>query len=396
MTTRDLLIEPTDILFFRDAIPMSAGQGQGGGVRLPLPSTMHGAFRASLHLDSGTSVTGRNQQGRPKDAPRGEHVDFSQYQQQKTIASARYQSLQLQGPLPWHKDYGLLFPIPLDLCWNKDKIPEAALKLLEKSSVDKPLTHIPVSPVPPQKAGESGWWTTKQYEAYLKGDFSIDLKPIPTGDLWQAEYRVGVEISPETYGSVEGQLYASNVMRFDEKTSLWSRAILKNPKNDETGEFTKLQWLLLGGERRLARLQNLESNKTVLPEAVKLRENGPWLIKWVLVTPSIFIGGYMPGWIVDGDVMLQLTENGEKQPIKAKLISHCVGKPMTISGRDLMGEHPKPTRLAVAPGAVYYFKCESLEDARKLTTALHWKPRSDFEGEKGFGYGFCGRAEVIK
>jgi hypothetical protein len=51
---KPLLIEPTDVLFFRDAIPMSAGQGKGTGARVPFPSTLHEALRASLLL-AGTS-----------------------------------------------------------------------------------------------------------------------------------------------------------------------------------------------------------------------------------------------------------------------------------------------------------------------------------------------------
>ena len=30
-----ILVEPSDTFFFRDSIPMSAGQGRGAGARLP-------------------------------------------------------------------------------------------------------------------------------------------------------------------------------------------------------------------------------------------------------------------------------------------------------------------------------------------------------------------------
>jgi hypothetical protein len=52
-------------------------------------------------------------------------------------------------------------------------------------------------------------------------------------------------------------------------------------------------------------------------------------------------------------------------------------------------DESKPTRLAVHAGSVYYFLCENPAAARELASLLHWRPRSDFFGEKGFGYGFA-------
>jgi hypothetical protein len=43
----------------------------------------------------------------------------------------------------------------------------------------------------------------------------------------------------------------------------------------------------------------------------------------------------------------------------------------------------------VPAGSVYYFLCENTATARDLAALLHWRPRSDFYGEKGFGYGFA-------
>ena len=94
-----LLIEPTDVLFFRDGIPMSAGQGRGAGCRLPFPSTVHEAFRHSLLRLHGRDTKGKHLTGR----------------NDKKIATTAYQSLRLRGPLPWHQDHGHLFPVPLDV-----------------------------------------------------------------------------------------------------------------------------------------------------------------------------------------------------------------------------------------------------------------------------------------
>src|SRR6478736_458229 len=95
---KPLLFEPTDVLFFRDGIPMSAGQGRGAGCRLPFPSTVHEAFRHSLLRLHGLEAGGKLLTGRDD----------------KMIATTAYQSLRLRGPLPWQAERGHLFPVPLD------------------------------------------------------------------------------------------------------------------------------------------------------------------------------------------------------------------------------------------------------------------------------------------
>ena len=45
--------------------------------------------------------------------------------------------------------------------------------------------------------------------------------------------------------------------------------------------------------------------------------------------------------------------------------------------------------LAVPAGSVLYFLCDSAATGTELARLLHWRPRSDFYGEKGCGYGLC-------
>jgi hypothetical protein len=87
-------------------------------------------------------------------------------------------------------------------------------------------------------------------------------------------------------------------------------------------------------------------------------------------------GGTLP----HGRVCLEL-------PGAAQLISWCLGKPLTVSGWDVVDQRAKPTRLAVPAGSVFYFLCQDRPTAIELSRKLHWQPRSDFYGEKGCGYG---------
>ena len=401
------LIEPTDVLFFRDGIPMSAGQGRGSGSRLPFPSTLHEALRASLIAKHGRSDT--QAAFRPKDAPRqggwlgkGKSVVSS--------GSKDYQSLRLTGPLPWvvpnnaaHRPSGLLLPAPLDVALGQDKTTLHRLVLLPHSSASAGAfvpACLPVATTPPDKQGQlHGWWTVSQYQRYLSAetDTANDaFAALPTEELWSAEYRIGLAIDPASSAAQEGQLFAGSYLRLKDDVRFCFQAQLGKPSGSEQANLDSLDWLLLGGDRRLARLwsKNEDLFAALRKPPSAQPTNGPVLLKWCLITPAIFAHGSLPGWckdsrkdrpggpLPDGRVCFDL-------PGPAALISRCLGKPQTVTGWDALKGEAKPTQLAVPAGSVYYFLCQDTATASALAAKLHWQPRSDHYGEKGCGYGLC-------
>jgi CRISPR type III-B/RAMP module-associated protein Cmr3 len=465
-----VLIEPTDVLFFRDAIPMSAGQGKGAGARMPFPSTLHEAFRASLLRANGETTHGKSEEGRPRDADRRLNWHGKSHEKPVLIATKAFRSLRTVGPLPlleldrdgksvtW-KDRregretgvqvsyaGLLLPVPADVAFETQEDPDACPNGSERKRTKRPHLRrltlwrdpsvpawqsvqspadfrplcLPLASTPPDKHGQlSGWWTLSQYRAYFElassgcalednaGEF---FRPLPTSDLWSVEHRVGVQIDPGSGASAEGQLYAGNYLRADRQTRFVVWTEIADPTKARDGEaaareserkqLDALDWLLLGGEFRLARLwRQTQDGKNLADPLRDLRHppappagDGPCLLKWVLVTPAIFAHGSLPGWCADsnkarpggtrpvGQVCLDL-------PGRSHLISWCLGKPRTVSGFDVVEGRAKPTMLAVPEGGVYYFLCEDRPTAAALAGKLHWQPRSDFYGEKGCGYG---------
>ncbi len=386
------LLEPTDVLFFRDGIPMSAGQGRGAGCRLPFPSTLHEAIRASLFAKHGRKDCGAS--FRPKDAPRkggwlGKGKSVS------STGSKEYQSLAITGPLPWHDKHGLLLPVPLDVAQAEGGKRLRRLQLLAVPAPEpgRPAC-LPVAITPPDKQGVlRGWWTIAQYLSYLRGEETGDFAPLPDDSLWQSEHRIGLEIDPARSAAAEGQLFAGTYLRMHPDVRFGFSATLKSPGEGEVRALEDLDWLLLGGDRRLARLWKRDEDGFAAlrtPPETPDAGNGPVLLKWALVTPAIFAHGSTPGWCVDtgssgrprGDVCLPL-------PGRAKLVSWCLGKPQTVTGWDLLKSEAKPTQLAVPAGSVYYFLCENRATAAALAAKLHWQPRSDRYGEKGCGYGLC-------
>lgn len=391
-----VLLEPQDTLFFRDGIPMSAGQGRGAGCRLPFPNTLHEAVRAALLTRSGTRIEGRIP-GRSTGSDRqGKWQTPTSTSDERLISSTAFQSLQTVGPLPFHTGCGTLWPMPLDLARDAESRWHILQLLAYPSQHDNvPLEAIAVSPVGPEKKRPSGWWTTEQLSQYLAGEVHNLGEPFLTSKLWQEEYRVGVTIDPARQSAEDGQLFSGTYLRPAKETRFIAGIQLKNPKPGEDEALAALDHILLGGDRRMVRL----SKETTLQAPAKpdYQGDGPVLLKWMLVTPAVFAHGWLPGWLKDtqgnrppGDACLK------DLPARCRLVSICLGKPDTIGGWDIAANSPKPTQFAVPAGSVYYFLCENAAAANALAGLLHWRPRSDQYGEKGYGYGLCGHASFFR
>lgn len=397
------LIEPTDVLFFRDGIPMSSGIGKGAGCRFPFPSTLHEALRASLFAKHGRTTDDRSA-FRPKEAPR-QGSWLGKGKSVRSWGSKDYQSLSIVGPLPWRKSQVLL-PVPQDVALDKDKCTLHRLQLLPQeqfAAADGLLPAcLPVASTPPDKHGQlHGWWTIEQYLRYLSGQTDAKgeaFKPIATDDLWQAEHRMGLALDPACSAAKEGQLFAGTYLRMARDVRFCFQANLLDQKasnSDEGDKLESLEWLLFGGDRRLARLHKVEDDlytKLRKPPILPAGTDGPTLLKWSLITPAIFAHGSLPGWckdskrdrpsgsLPDGRVCFDL-------PGKAALVSWCLGRSQTVTGWDMLECQAKPTQLAVPASSVFYFLCENHATASALAEKLHWQPRSDHYGEKGCGYG---------
>ena len=382
---------PADTLFCRDQKPLAAGHSFGRGANWPLPTVLHSAIRTALLAANGGLPQRKSKLGRPhKGKPR-------------LVASTDYQWLNLRGPFPVDENGMTYFPRPLDLVPGKNK---TMLRLqvsanAGQNNLPTPLTHLLTNPGEPSKEEMPAWVPLDFYNDYLAGN---DLTlPAEFPMLWESEHRIGVAINPDTHTAAEGQLYAAEHLRLRDGVRL-RFAISEDPHKKETADLAE-KILQLGGEQRFGKVTTADTLK--LPE---VNVTGT-LIKWVLLTPAIFIRGWLPGWIdeKDGRVKLRAVDKATRAdrrrpryadpnwsydpqadkatPIAAKLIAACVGKPQVVGG---WADAPKPTYLAVPSGSVYYFRAASPKDAELLVQSLQHRCKSDFFGEKGLGLGVCG------
>jgi len=418
----NFLLEPLDVLFFRDARPMAAGQGTGHGSRQPLPSTLHEALRAALLYSWGDKSAEAHS--------RNNFVKRASTPTPTNVGHGAFQSLRLSGPFlhglrerqadqddtAWsgvpecHKHADLRLPLPLDVVIADRARLEVLHPIPDANAA--PFPFLPVSPVAATKDTPSRFWTPLQLAAYLASTHT-DFTPLSRSHLFEDEHRVGVELTDDTLTAREGQLYAASYLRPRRHTRFWFAADIPDRRRDkEIALLNQLDFLLFGGDRRLARVWNHGHAPKLDISMPDFEAHGFRRVKWVLLTPAIFAGGWLPGW-VDTDslsVKLRVVQRPERAtrrkarcnglkfdvaadqapPIEATLVSVCLGRAQPITGWDLLNESAKPTQLAVPAGSVFYFECPTPKDAHLLGTALHLRPRSDALGEKGFGLGVCG------
>jgi len=395
----ELLLKPDDVLFFRDARPMAAGEGYGHGAAMPLPHLLYSALRTALLRSMGElNETKKPVAGRTRSRAR-----------ERRIASAQLCNMSTVGPFLHHADLGVLLPIPNDVLaigkadkkdeQNAKKRGPGAGKLAVSRLIRHGNTVLPVSTAPASKDRPAGFWTQSIMQAYLDGATDVDYTPIQYADetrktpVWDGEWRLGIEIDPQTQSTVQGRIYAAEYLRMSEAMS-FAGGLQIGRNGGELAIWQAGKELVFGGERKLV---SCEVRNNVLPsfKPAVAEGDGRFLVKWVLLTPAVFKGGSVPGWCLKtapGDALpdnrVRLWGASGDVP-RAELLTACVGDPLNVSGWDVVDGHPKATLKAVAARAVYWFLCENAETANQLIDKLHWRPRSDMFGEKGYGYGIC-------
>ncbi len=431
-----ILLEPTDVLFFRDGRPMG-GASSGHGAAWPLPNVINHAFHAALHRAGFVGV---------HEHRRGQSGSY------EATRDRKFGSLVTAGPFPVctnGSDHTWFFPRPAD----SDDSGKAVLlpaKTTGASSLPSPLLYPVASSKPPSKKNPKSWWSEGAWNAYLGTGQRNGLAGRPfrknDSDFSDTEHAYGIGLSAETGTVEEGAFYAAHYLRLREgwKIGVFASAVDKDFRHDQYGNDLVRTLLnghgteiIAGGQQRVctATLDGRPYERRPLPlgKTSGFKEsNGRWPVKWVLLTPAIFPaigdhrGGWLPNWIAPTTGAIQLLDgpgaNAARRrnvpagkSINAHLVAAITGKPIPVTGWALPNEADpgrsqggaKSTHLAVPAGAVYYFEAASETDARNLAAALNWhgadtdsalpirhsaikNRRSTLMGEKGFGLGVCG------
>jgi len=409
-----LLLQPSDILFFRDGRPMS-GSLTGHGAAWPLPTVLSAALHAALWRSGIISHAHR----------RGRSGKWSTDQRDR-----RFGGLFSAGPFPEH-DGLWFFPSPADA----DDTCRPVLfprQTSAPSSLPASWLHPIASTKPPSKDHPKPWWNGSAFQQYFDPATPAgQIHLLADSDFYDAEHTIGIGMDTKSGTQNGEQFYTANYLRLKPGWKLACLAEAKDKAHSGDDIIPKLleddHSIIVGGQQRLCSAtlhRNKPPSLPVAPQVTSIQ------VKWVLLTPAIFPrigshpGGSLPSWVNHQTGRVELLDGpgknaaarrnvAEGQPVRANLVASLVGKPIPVSGYALPHETTgtqggaKPTHLAVPAGSVYYFECESgpPEDpnrhARALAAALNWhgadtvpttvhNRRSTLMGEKGFGLGVCG------
>ncbi len=448
-----ILLQPTDVLFFRDGRPMS-GSLSGHGAAWPLPNVISHAFHAALHRAEFTGCHAHRS---------GKSGNYTDQRDRK------FGSLNTAGPFPVCTKgaaHTWFFPRPLDLVIHKPVVPaiweyfcddcafsrdnsvrsanfrmSVSLRPVNSSGASNlpaPLKYAVGNQKPPSKDSQFAWCSEGAWSAYLGTEPRDPLAARPffkhDRDFSDSETTIGIGIDPDLGCVADQKIYSASYLRLRDGWSLGALATApdksfehSNGSNDLVHALLDDGAILVGGQQRVCTAERDASITGRLPlplgkSAVFNAHDGKVLVKWTLLTPAIFPqinshpGGWLPSWIHQetGQVMLLdgPGKNAAKrkrvpvgQPIKATLVAAITGKPLVVTGWALPNDSDrsaggaKSTHLAVPAGSVYYFECDDAAAAAHLANALNWhglssgteiqNRRSTLMGEKGFGLGVC-------
>lgn len=388
-----LLLEPTDVLFFRDGRPMG-GSSIGHGAAWPLPTVTNAALHAALWrsgLRSESHSHNRKVGGKPG------------------AGTECFGSLATIGPFPVCSNSRAstwFFPRPLDAICRADtddrgeqsgqgKVTtlSAPARHFCGSVSSNPLPFLPASLVPPSKENGDPWWSEGAWASYLgtaaRDENAGRIFTKKDADFSDTEASIGIGIDAET-GTQDGKrFYSAHYLRLRDGWKLGLLATTQE-KTEVHGERIDLvsrlirenRRVLVGGQQRLCTVEKVEGPAR-LPLPVGITDGfaaRPWpgsptgkpeyLLKWVLLSPAVFprieadekdgllisahSGGWLPNWVEDGgdhrvllkspveprDLKNESRENHRARVRAAKDIDACliaamVGKPVPVTGWSL-------------------------------------------------------------
>lgn len=311
-----LLLQPSDVLFFRDGRPMSGGLA-GHGAAWPLPNVLNAAFHAALH---------RRGFEDHELHPHDHHAADGQ----AAKAARKFGSLRTAGPFPVlapnggaggpvaapgdppHATSGesrWFFPRPADvrLCEGCDRLeislrPSAPIEQwIPHSSLPRPLQYAVASCRPPTKeTTDFAWLETTAYEQYLADDFSQSVPSasrLADRDIFLAEHTVGIGMDPAT-GAQDGErIYSAHYLRLREN---WRLGVVTDCADQRGGELIEKLFsdttptdrvsIIVGGQQRLCSVQRFSQAPLRLPRGPDTFQptNGKCFVKWVLLTPGVW------------------------------------------------------------------------------------------------------------
>jgi CRISPR-associated protein Cmr3 len=347
-----LVLDPLDVLFFRDGRPFEAGYHLGSG--LPLPQTLAGALRTAMLSSRG--------------------FDFRAFSKAVKEGTAVKDALRNQDVPEWIIEARFLGP------W---------LALVDRKDVPEPLLSVPASLVFDGDKGEwirmdplrgelPGWNPSGGYaglrplwirgrarakarsgflrlsgiKAFLEGGVPKEGDFVRESELFSVDQRTGIVIDPETLAAQEGMIYSAGMVALnpgigkETAVKLYCEVLFQEPTIEKERALADGETIPLGGQSRYVACRQVDP--VDWPEGPgKSSGDGELLL---LASPGIFRRGWQPDL-----------------PEACRWVSAAVSGSLAVSGWDVAMGGPKPTRFAVPAGSVFFAEGEvKLPESRSL------------------------------
>ena len=353
-----IIIEPNDVLMFRESKPYTAGESHLAKSVLPLPQAIAGALRSAILVKSNFSDEARQIVGYNEKEPKFEILGHFLFKEGEEYFPTPLDVAKAKGI----DSYFFVKPLPLHHHWNG--------KFIFKGKT----IHF---------SGVGGYLSYKDLIRYLKGELKEEeLEDVVRDNLVRRESRVGIKLG-DAKTTEEGYFYKAEFLRLnkDVKLSVWLNDDHEIAVRDLLGKSGLIR---LGGEGRFAKftivdgnpLNELEKSWNEINEMIN--ENRRF--KLYIATPLLIRENDMYTWDIRSLLESKLNKNESKFEIKN--IYPLIGKPLTFSGWDYAKNKPKPNRYAVPAGSVYFVEFEN--GKIKLD-----KPYLKLGELKKLGYGLC-------
>jgi len=346
---KTIILTQVDSWFFRDGRPFNMNefsQSDISSIFPPYPPTVVGAIRAGLARAKGWNGCG----------------SWSDELKAWIGDGPNLGKLKFNGPY-LIKDGEVLFPAPMYLGKYKkeedNKNENKACNCLEiaklgSQEVDCDLGKVRMPTFDKckdidknkckWKPLEKAYLTKENMELVLKGEdiSNKKLEIVEAKELWNREFRLGIELDKKSKTTKEGALYSTNHIRLRKGIGLGVVVVYDGV--DEKFEIDSI--IPFGGESRLANVKVLDKEVSLPngPKADELeKENGKVRFSIVHITPAYFT---------------KMPNLGEKVPgTEGKVVFAFLGRPAKVGGWDSLNRTPLPLKSCIPAGSSWF--CEA-------------------------------------
>lgn len=369
-------IKALDTLFFRDGKPFGMDEATwADGIFPPPPSVFYGAIRSAYIAQ----------------------VDANKSLADRVLASEKLKIKRIFIEIETLSSKKIMLFAPLDFVVENEGNEDENTYLLVLSSAQSN-THSSISnnkydyllKVPKNNGEEvivenieGGLLNDSKFDDYLSGQAPSVYQKI--SDVRTLEPKVGIGRDNMLNVADEGKLYRVGLSRLVGKEGSVNFIV----EFEGLEAFPEKGFVKLGGEGKSATYEVYKKPDGKEYNIDFEQINFDKVFKVYLATPALFGNGWFPKWL-DGD----LVGNIPNTKTTIKLLTACVGKPISIGGFDIAMKEPKPMQKAVPAGSVYYFELTegSQED---VFTFFHQNNISDEKANEGFGLAFVGTVNTI-